>query len=130
MVLTDTELVPGEELGIYLVDLQPNSPVEVWINSEPRLLQTATADAAGEARVTVVIPADIEPGQHRIVVRGTGADGELMSAEMAIVLRYAPSALDGLILVGVLLLLIAAVGMIGFVLVRTRRTRRPDRRGY
>ena len=42
------------------------------LNSEPVLLGTATADAAGVARMSATIPANTALGAHTIVAQGTG----------------------------------------------------------
>ena len=128
LTLTDSELQPGDEMGIYVADLAPDSAVEIWLHSEPRLMQTATADAAGEVRTTLTIPDDTEIGQHSLVVRGTDTDGEAVVVEMPFVVRAGESALDGVLIGGLALLLSASLGLIGFAIWRGRRKRGERRR--
>lgn len=53
----------------------PGSLVEIVLRSDPVVIGSATVGADGSAAVTGVIPEGLEPGQHTIEVRGTGADG-------------------------------------------------------
>jgi hypothetical protein len=53
----------------------PGSLVEIVLRSDPVVIGSAVVGADGAASVTGVIPEGLEPGQHTIEVRGTGADG-------------------------------------------------------
>jgi hypothetical protein len=65
---------PGEEVELGLGADRAELAVNVWLHSEPQLLGTPTADAAGDVRAT--IPADAPEGEHRLVVQS--AEGELI----------------------------------------------------
>ncbi len=57
--------------------LLPDSSVDVHVHSTPRLIGTLTSDATGAFDGSLPLPADIEPGEHRILVQGQGATGAL-----------------------------------------------------
>lgn len=91
--LSATEIDPGAEITVTGKDFTvPN--VELGIASEYRALGTAEVVDGGFA-AAVRVPADIEPGAHRIQVR---VDGEVL-AEAAITVRAAvpagPGGTDG-----------------------------------
>lgn len=86
---------------------EPNSSVIVRRESTPEVVAGAIADGNGNVDVTVPIPANTDPGRHRIVVVGFGRDGGLHteSREIWVVPPYAVTAVvllgAGLIAVGV-----------------------------
>ena len=53
----------------------PGSLLEIVLRSDPVVIGSAVVGADGSASATGVIPEGLEPGQHTIEVRGTGADG-------------------------------------------------------
>lgn len=75
--LSTSSPAPGGDLKVSGGGFGQGTPVRVVIFSEPVLLGTATADAAGEVSLDVSIPANFEPGsQHRIELQGTDPSGE------------------------------------------------------
>lgn len=69
------EAAPGSTVLMGGGGLLPGSPVVVILHSEPVLLAEVTADENGEVWLILTIPADTEPGSHRIVMTGTWASG-------------------------------------------------------
>ena len=55
--------------------LLPGSTVTLEVHSEVRVIATGIADAAGSVEFDSVLPADLEPGDHMIVLRGTTPQG-------------------------------------------------------
>jgi Ca-activated chloride channel homolog len=53
----------------------PNSPVEIMIHSEPRVLAQVSATASGRISTRVAVPPEIDSGRHLIEVRGVDRDG-------------------------------------------------------
>ncbi|WP_435749005.1 endo-alpha-N-acetylgalactosaminidase family protein [Microbacterium sp. PMB16] len=84
----------GSSLNVELRGFEPGEVVQLWLHSEPVKIGEVTASAAGEAMVTVTIPAKTAAGAHAIVATdavgaerartdltvtaapGTGAPGE------------------------------------------------------
>ena len=75
----DVELgkpVAGASVRARGTNLQPGAPVEVIVYSEPRVLATTAADAAGNVDVVATLPDDLPPGPHSVVLRAIGPTGE------------------------------------------------------
>lgn len=51
----------------------PNSSVQVWINSTPTLLATGTADASGAFTSSYTLPSTVGPGIHTLHIYGVNA---------------------------------------------------------
>jgi len=66
----------GGSLTITDAGWAPNSKVDIELHSDPVSLGSAQADGKGVIKTTVVIPADTDPGQHQIVLTGTGPNGD------------------------------------------------------
>jgi hypothetical protein len=75
---------------------QPNSPIGVYILSDPILLGTALADGNGAFAETFTLPASLTPGLHEIVVMGTAPDGQPRALTLAIEILAADTDNDGL----------------------------------
>ncbi|MDQ0725197.1 VWA domain-containing protein [Microbacterium sp. W4I20] len=71
-------LVPGQRIRVD-GSFEPNSPVTVVLNSDPRVLGTMIVDADGTASGDVGIPLDAQLGAHRIHVSGFTTDGEFVA---------------------------------------------------
>jgi len=54
--------------------------VVIRIFSTPRVLATVVTDGAGRAAVEVDLPADLEPGDHRVEAEGRRDDGQVVAA--------------------------------------------------
>lgn len=69
--LADTDRIVVEADGYA-----PGEPVEVWMYSTPTRLGVLTVDALGGAEASFLIPAGLEPGEHRIVLAGRSERGQ------------------------------------------------------
>ena len=65
----------GELITISGEGWMPNSAVEIFILSTPRLLARTTSDGQGRYRVSVRIPKDVEAGSHTLQASGVAPDG-------------------------------------------------------
>lgn len=67
----------GGELGVVANGLGAGELAEIWLHSEPVLLEAVAADDSGAVEARVTIPAGTDAGDHEVVVRaadsGTGA---------------------------------------------------------
>ena len=68
--------VTGRSAIVEAAGLQPGSPVQVLLFSEPQVIGSAVADDVGNAIVQTVIPDGLPPGQHTIMAVGTGPNGQ------------------------------------------------------
>jgi len=92
----------GSPVSIQASDLQPNSPVQVVVHSEPQVIATSQVNASGEVAIETVIPSGLPAGAHTVVVQAIGTDGQpvqIMGAmqidENGIVTGIAPPAEAG-----------------------------------
>jgi hypothetical protein len=70
------QILFGGEMKVGVAGFLPGSTVDVWAFSTPTFLGTfAVDDASG----TFALPADLEPGDHTLVLTGTALDGAAVS---------------------------------------------------
>ena len=62
----DIEL--GASLTLSGVGFTPNTPVELWIDSTPTRIATLSTDLQGEFTITVVVPVELDTGDHTLRV--------------------------------------------------------------
>jgi hypothetical protein len=68
--LSVDSIVAGGTLTVQGVGFQPGETVRATLMSVPVVLGEGTADAEGVTSFSVTIPADIEPGDHTVELRG------------------------------------------------------------
>jgi hypothetical protein len=74
--LSTTSPAPGGALAVAGDGFAGGSVVRVVMYSEPVVLGTATADAAGEVSIDVKVPSTFEPGaEHRVELQGVDSSG-------------------------------------------------------
>lgn len=74
---------PGATVAVDCGGWLPNSEVQVFVLSEPRLLGTADVDAEGNLAADVTLPTDLEPGDHTLRLSGTNSQGEPQTVDIA-----------------------------------------------
>jgi hypothetical protein len=77
----------GQSVTVAGHGFGPNQVLPVEFHSRPLSLGPTTSDASGAYRATVTIPADAEPGPHRIVVSGLSSAGSPMNSVTAVQVR-------------------------------------------
>jgi predicted RNA-binding protein with TRAM domain len=70
----------------------PNTEVEVWVNSEPVLLGTATTDQNGSFSKVFDLPVGLTPGLHTLTLGGTTKNGQVVKASVALLVEQTSSA--------------------------------------
>jgi hypothetical protein len=107
---------------IYPLNLQgfaPDTTVSIAVHSDLQMLSYVSADASGTLSTRVGIPADLEPGDHTLIVAGAGADGQPRTVEIPFQVAGGglPTAVVAMIWVGVagavLTALLAAILVLG-----------------
>ena len=68
--LSAATVAPGGQLTVTGTGFTPGETVTATLFSTPIHLGTVSADAAGTASLVFVVPADIEPGEHRVELVG------------------------------------------------------------
>jgi len=76
--------VTGQSLAVTGTGFRPNSPVKVWMFSNPRNFGTVTTDAKGSFAAEVPIPDNLAPGDHTAQVNGQNARGGTRSMNMGL----------------------------------------------
>lgn len=80
--------VGGEAAGSMIevsgAGLAPQSRFETWVFSSPQLLTTGFTDDGGAFATNATLPTGLEPGDHTIVLRGTGSDGNPIETASAL----------------------------------------------
>jgi len=76
--------VTGQSLAVTGTGFRPNSPVKVWMFSNPRNFGTVTTDANGSFAAEVPIPDNLAPGDHTAQVNGQNARGGTRSMNMGL----------------------------------------------
>jgi titin len=102
--------------------LQPNSVVDIWLNSNPVFLGTVTTDQNGAFEAEFDIPEGVLEGEHTLTIVGVSADGEQLTTSVGIAITKAEviepiadedtsgsTGTNGLVLLG--MLLIAGIGV-------------------
>ena len=67
---TASQVSPGGVLTLSGDGYTPGEPIQVWLHSDPVLLQTVNADANGQFQTAITIPVDTPVGEHTINVVG------------------------------------------------------------
>ena len=92
------EVPEVDEMSIVTLDLggfvesagtgfAPDSRIEVWLFSEPRLLGTLPVDASGNFRGSLEVPEDLVEGDHRLQVNGVTETGLRRSIGLGVRVR-------------------------------------------
>jgi hypothetical protein len=71
-------LLPGDVFTVTSSGLPAGTSIEIWMNSTPVLLKTAVA-TGGTMAFTLMVPLDIEPGEHTVELIATAPDGTVLS---------------------------------------------------
>jgi hypothetical protein len=131
-----TKASPGEEITVIGDGFLPFSTVTIVIHSTPTMLGQVTTDADGAFSQAVVVPADLEVGEHSLVAYGVDPDGEPHLLRMDVTVAAAETEAAGEAAEGGLpvtgqnvqpLTYVAVAGgllAVGFLLVLGGRTRR------
>lgn len=79
LTVSNTSPVPGETIDIEGRTFAPGASITVTFTSEPVVLASATADAAGIIALQATIPADTAVGPHVLTASGEAPDGSELS---------------------------------------------------
>lgn len=74
LTLSAASVVAGGSLTVTATGFAADEPVDLTLYSSPRALGTATATVDGVVTSTVTVPADLEPGVHRLELVGRVSD--------------------------------------------------------
>ena len=76
--------------------LQPNSKVDIWLNSDPVFLGTVTTDQNGAFEAEFDMPQGVLEGEHTLTIVGISRDGEEITTSLGIVIaqRAQPEAAE------------------------------------
>lgn len=95
VTVSPTTVTAGGTVAVSGINFRPGESVGVVLNSTPRALPAFTADGNGSFTGSVVIPADIDAGQHTLVFTGT-VSGRVVSVTITVRVIVTVSAKGGL----------------------------------
>lgn len=81
MQLSRDTVVQGGKVTVTTQGWEPGSTVQVWLRSDPLLVGSGIADAAGSAQIDITVPVDFPVGAHTVVMAGVSLGG--VAAEVA-----------------------------------------------
>lgn len=101
----------------------PESSVEVWMFSSPRLLSTVTADSAGRVTENVTLPGVLAEGDHRFVLNGQSSSGDDALVGLGLIVGYEGGGLStiGKLMIALPIALAVVLGLLIPTAVRRRR---------
>ncbi|MDQ1218327.1 bacterial Ig-like domain-containing protein [Microbacterium arborescens] len=76
--LSTRSVAPGESVTVTAGGFAPESGAEIWLNSDPVLLERSTTDADGALTLSVTVPSGTAAGSHRVIVRVGDAAAEAL----------------------------------------------------
>lgn len=113
-----------DSFEIQLEGFSPNSAVEVWMYSTPSKLGSTTVDALGKGTERYAISDTIEPGAHRIVLRGENSDGKKLEVAFGMFIGFENSTSTAARVI--IIVPIALAILFGLLLPTALRRRRQD----
>jgi hypothetical protein len=116
-------LTPGDGVSLNLDGFGSDTPVEVWMFSIPVKVKDMVADANGRTNGSFSTPQGIDPGAHRIVVKGRSPKND----EVIIAVGVAVAATGDSSLTSKLVLPITITVVVLFIVALTIRLRRRAR---
>lgn len=93
LTLSDSTPTPGQTITVTARTFQTGSTVTVTLTSNPVVLGSGTADAAGIMALQATIPVNTPLGEHTITADGTAPDGSPLSLSAS--LTVVPAAAAG-----------------------------------
>ncbi|HKE76164.1 MAG TPA: LPXTG cell wall anchor domain-containing protein [Acidimicrobiales bacterium] len=84
LTISDTTPTPGQTISIEGRTFATGSTATVTLFSDPVVLGSAIADAAGVFALQATIPADTPLGHHTITAEGTAPDGSPLSLSVSL----------------------------------------------
>jgi MYXO-CTERM domain-containing protein len=108
---------------VRIAGFAPNSPVEAWMFSDPIRLGDFTANNYGKSTERFVVPADVEPGSHRVVLTGINALGKEITVAVGLQVRGDTGEVPTSRIV---IIAIAALALLGLLLPPSLRRRRSE----
>jgi hypothetical protein len=84
IALSTSTVQAGDDLAVSGDGFLAGEQVQVWILSDPQLLDLTVADDDGAVSATVTIPADLEPGVHHIELRGMTSGVTVRSDDLTV----------------------------------------------
>ena len=73
---------PSGDVGIDVdgSGAAPRAQYSLWVFSQPQLLTSGAADAAGSFSASAQLPSSLAPGDHTVVLETTGSDGQALKS--------------------------------------------------
>lgn len=80
-----------ETLGVTGSGFAPETPIAVWIQSDPVKLGESLVTASGQFAMEIAIPSEIPVGHHTLQLNGISASGKVFSFAYGVVVEAQPS---------------------------------------
>jgi hypothetical protein len=95
LTVSNTSPVPGETIDVEGRTFAPGASTTLSLTSEPGVLASATADAAGVIALQVTIPVDTTIGPHVLTATGEAPDGSELTLSVNLNVVPADAAAGG-----------------------------------
>lgn len=121
-------VVGSDSVAVDGFGFKPNSDVEVWMFSTPRLLATIETDSSGRIADNIVLPGVLEVGDHRFVLNGQTQSGDDATVGLGLIVGYEGEGLSttGKLLIALPISLAVLAGLIIPTAIRRRRDEDAD----
>lgn len=116
------QLNEGDSVVVEGNGFEANATVDIWLFSTPTRLGDLVTSSSGTVAGSFEVPASVEPGAHRLVLKGTSADGK--DAVIGVGLYLGEYANEGGINRWVIIVPLVVATILGLVIPTTVRRRR------
>lgn len=101
----------------------PDSEIEVWMFSTPRMLVKVNSDSTGRVTENVTLPSVLEEGDHRFVLNGQSAQGDDAAVGLGLIVGKESQGLStaGKFLIAIPIALAILLGLLIPTAIRRRR---------
>lgn len=116
-------VVGSDSVAVDGFGFKPNSDVEVWMFSTPRLLATIETDSSGRIADNIVLPGVLAVGDHRFVLNGQAQSGDDATVGLGLIVGYEGEGLSttGKLLIALPIALAVLAGLIIPTAIRRRK---------
>lgn len=111
----------SDQLVVSASGFGSEEELDAWLFSDPAFLGTTETDTAGKASTSFDVPADLENGEHRLVLKSKSKLGEDTVIAIGLIAGAEDTGASGVsIVVGIVIALAVLAGLLIPVVIRRR----------